>query len=93
MIFLSAGGLTPLKTGIVLRRELALMTILTIVGSALGAAALLRIPVRALQLVAIAMIVVAMFSLSNRNLRVRREAKEAVTKLADSGLLTIQKVL
>jgi uncharacterized membrane protein YfcA len=70
LIFLSAGGLTPFwKRGISLRRELPLMTILTIAGSVVGALLLLNAPMRGLQLaIAVAMIAVAVFSLVKRDM-------------------------
>ena len=53
----------------VLRRELPLMTILTIAGSIAGAFLLLKAPMRWLQLViAVAMIAVAVFSLVKRDI-------------------------
>jgi uncharacterized membrane protein YfcA len=70
LIFLSAGGLAPFwKGGMVLRRELPLMTILTIGGSVVGALLLMKAPMGWLQLViAVAMIAVAVFSLVKRDL-------------------------
>jgi uncharacterized membrane protein YfcA len=45
LIFLSAGGFTPFrKSGMVLRRELPLMAILTIGGSVVGALLLVKAP-------------------------------------------------
>lgn len=75
LIFLSAGGLTPFrKRGLVLRRELPLMTILTIGGSVVGALLLTRVPIRSLQLViAAAMIAVAIFSLVKRDMGTTRD--------------------
>lgn len=70
LIFLSAGWLAPFwKSGIVVRRELPLITLLTIVGSAAGALLLVRVPIRWLPLViALAMIAVALFSLVKKDL-------------------------
>jgi uncharacterized protein len=75
LIFLSVGGLTPfLKGGMVLRRELPQMTILTIGGSVVGALLLVRVPIRSLQLViAVAMIAVAVFSLIKRDMGMTRD--------------------
>jgi uncharacterized protein len=72
LIFLYAGGLTPLwKSGSLPRRHLPSTTVLTIVGSIMGALLLTTVPVRSLQLViAIAMIAVAVFSLVKRDLGV-----------------------
>src|ERR1035438_3408984 len=69
LIFMSLGGsLSFARTGVIERRLLPASIVLTLVGSALGAILLLRIPVRALQLtIAIAMIAVAVFSLANKN--------------------------
>ncbi|MGA8622145.1 MAG: sulfite exporter TauE/SafE family protein [Candidatus Sulfotelmatobacter sp.] len=69
LIFMSLGGSVPFaRTGVIERRLLPASIVLTLVGSALGALLLLRIPVRALQLtIAIAMIAVAVFSLANKN--------------------------
>jgi len=79
LIFLSAGGLTPFwKSGIVLRRELPLMTLLTIGGSIVGALLLVRVPIRWLQLViAVAMVAVAVFSLVKRDLGMTRNESPA----------------
>ena len=70
LIFLSAGGLTPLwKSGNLPRRKLPMTTILTIVGSTVGALLLTSVPERSLRLViAVAMIAVAVFSLLSRDL-------------------------
>lgn len=75
LIFLSAGGLTPFrKSGMVLRRELPFMTVLTIGGSVAGALLLTRVPIRSLQLViAAAMIAVAVFYLVRRDMGMTRE--------------------
>lgn len=79
LIFLSTGGLIPFwKSGTVLRRDLPLMTILTIGGSILGALLLVRVPVRSLQLViAVAMIAVAVFSLVKRDMGTTRNETSA----------------
>jgi uncharacterized membrane protein YfcA len=65
-IFMSLGGSLPFARKGALERSLLPVSIaLTLVGSALGALLLLRIPVRALQLtIAIAMITVAICSLA-----------------------------
>ena len=64
LIFMSLGGSLPFaQKGVLSLRFLPLALVLTVVGSALGALLLLRVPVRTLQLViAVAMIVVALFS-------------------------------
>lgn len=69
LIFMSLGGSLPFaRKGVVKRRVLPLSIALTLVGSALGALLLLRVPVRALQLtIAIAMIAVAVISLVRKN--------------------------
>jgi len=69
LIFMSVGGSLPFaREGIVERRLLPLAVILTLIGSAIGALLLLRVPVWALQLtIAIAMIAVAVFSLARRD--------------------------
>jgi uncharacterized membrane protein YfcA len=78
LIFLSAGGLTPFWRSGVLRRELPLMTILTIGGSVVGALLLLKAPMRWLQLViAVAMIAVAVFSLAKRDMGTTRNTSAA----------------
>jgi uncharacterized protein len=61
LIFMSLGGSVPFaQRGVIKRRVLPVSIPLTVVGSALGALLLLRIPVRALQVtIAIAMIAVA----------------------------------
>jgi uncharacterized protein len=65
LIFMSVGGSLPFaRKGIIERRLLPVSIVLTLVGSAIGALLLLRVPVRALQLtIAVAMIAVAVFSL------------------------------
>jgi uncharacterized protein len=69
LIFMSLGGSLPFaREGVIERRLLPVSIVLTLVGSALGALLLLRIPVRALQLtIAIAMIAVAIFSLAKKD--------------------------
>lgn len=92
LVFLSAGGLTPFRnSGMVLRRELTLMTILTIGGSVLGALLLVKIPIRYLQLViAAAMVAVAVFSLQKRDLGIaRRDAPIAATDAMVGYTLTL----
>jgi uncharacterized membrane protein YfcA len=66
LIFMSLGGSLPFaRRGMFERRLLPACILLTVIGSALGALLLLRVPVRALQLtIAIAMIAVAVFSLA-----------------------------
>jgi len=62
------GSLSFIGKGVINRTRLPLSVALTIFGSALGALLLLKIPLRALQLViAIAMIAIALFSLLNRS--------------------------
>jgi len=65
LVFLSVGGsLSFNRKGVIERRVLPLGIILTVVGSAVGAFLLLRIPTRALQLtIAVAMMAIAVFSL------------------------------
>jgi uncharacterized protein len=65
LIFMSLGGSLPFaRKGVLKRSLLPASIVLTLVGSALGALLLLRIPVRVLQLtIAIAMIAVALLSL------------------------------
>jgi uncharacterized membrane protein YfcA len=69
LIFMSLGGSLPFAGMGVLKRSLLPVSIaLTLVGSALGALLLLRIPVRLLQLtIVIAMIAVAIFSLGKKD--------------------------
>jgi uncharacterized membrane protein YfcA len=87
LIFLSAGGLAPFwKSGMVLRRELPLMTILTIAGSVAGALLLLKVPMRGLQLtIAVAMIAVAVFSLVKRDMGTTRNKSPVSPKKAILG--------
>jgi uncharacterized membrane protein YfcA len=68
LIFMSAGGSLPFaQKGVIERRLLPMSIILTLVGSAIGALLLLRIPTGALQLtIAVAMIAVAVFSLAKQ---------------------------
>jgi uncharacterized protein len=67
--FMSVGGSLPFaRTGILQRRLLPISVVLTLLGSAIGAVLLLRVPVKALQLtIAIAMIAVAVFTLAKKN--------------------------
>jgi uncharacterized protein len=69
LIFLSAGGLVPFwKHGFALRRELPLVAALTIGGSIVGALLLTKVPMRSLQLlISAAMIVIAVLSLIRRD--------------------------
>src|ERR1700685_3256296 len=69
LIFMSLGGSLPFaRKGVIERRLLPVSIVLTLVGSALGALLLLRIPMRVLQLtIAIAMIAVAVFSLAKKD--------------------------
>jgi uncharacterized membrane protein YfcA len=69
LIFMSLGGSLPFaREGVLARRVLPISITLTIMGSAIGALLLLRVPVRALELtIAIAMIAVAIFSLAKRD--------------------------
>jgi uncharacterized membrane protein YfcA len=69
LIFMSLGGSLPFaRKGVLKRSLLPASIVLTLVGSALGALLLLRIPVRVLQLtIAIALIAVAVFSLAKKD--------------------------
>jgi uncharacterized membrane protein YfcA len=69
LVFMSVGGSLPfVRTGVLQRRLLPVTVVLTLLGSAVGALLLLRVPVGALQLtIAIAMIAVAGFSLVRRD--------------------------
>jgi uncharacterized membrane protein YfcA len=69
LIFMSLGGSLPFaRKGVVARRVLPLSIALTMVGSAIGAVLLLRVPARALQLtIALAMIAVTAFSLAKKD--------------------------
>jgi uncharacterized membrane protein YfcA len=69
LIFMSLGGSLPFaRKGVLARHILPISITLTVIGSALGALLLLSVPVRALRLtIAIAMITVAVFSLTRKN--------------------------
>jgi uncharacterized membrane protein YfcA len=69
LVFMSLGGSLPFaRRGMLERRLLPACVILTVIGSALGALLLLRVPLRALQLtIAVAMIAVAVFSLARND--------------------------
>lgn len=69
LIFMSVGGSLPFaRKGVLERRLLPLSIVLTLIGSAIGAVLLLRVPVGTLQLtIAVAMIAVAVFSLVKRD--------------------------
>jgi uncharacterized protein len=89
LIFLSAGGLTPfLKSGMALRRELPLMTALTIGGSVAGALLLTDVPIHSLQLViAVAMIAVALISLMKPDMGLTRNDAPTATSPAIMGYI------
>jgi hypothetical protein len=73
---MSLGGSLPFaREGVLARRVLPMSIILTLIGSALGALLLLRVPMKALQFtIAVAMIAVAVFSLFfKKNGSVERE--------------------
>ena len=92
LIFLSAGGLMPFwKNGMVLRRELPLMAILTIAGSVVGALLLTKVPIRSLQLViAVAMIAVGVFTFVKRDMgMVRRDAPTGMAHAMIGYALTL----
>lgn len=92
LVFLSAGGLAPFfKNRMVLRRELPLMTILTIGGSVVGALLLTRVPIHSLRLViAIAMIAVAVFSLVKPEMGITStDAPIATTQATIGYMLTL----
>jgi uncharacterized membrane protein YfcA len=69
LIFLSLGGTVPfLKDQLIGRRRLPALIGLTVLGSNLGAVLLLIVPAKAMPLIiALAMLVVAVFSLGNSN--------------------------
>ena len=69
LVFLSLGGTAPfLRGGLIPRKRLPALVGLTLVGSVLGALLLLLVPATAVPLVvALAMIVVAVFTLAKRN--------------------------
>jgi uncharacterized protein len=69
LIFLSLGGTMPfLKGSIIPRQRLPALIFLTLIGSNLGALLLVEVPANAMPvIVALAMIVVAAFSLTNKN--------------------------
>jgi uncharacterized membrane protein YfcA len=69
LVFLSLGGTVPfLRGGVILRKRLPALAGLTLVGSVLGALLLLLVPAKAMPLVvAVAMIVVVVFTLAKRD--------------------------
>jgi uncharacterized protein len=69
LVFLSLGGTFPfLKDQLIPRKRLASLVYMTLIGSILGALLLLSVPSKAMPLVvAVAMIVVAVFSLAKSN--------------------------
>jgi len=87
LIFLSAGGFTSFwKTAMVLRRELPLMTTLTVGGSVVGALLLTKVPIRFLQVViAFAMIAVAVFSVVKRDIGMTRNQTPILMRRAFVG--------
>ena len=74
LTFMSVGGSLPfVHANVIKPKKLPALALITIVGSALGALLLLRVPVRALQIViAVAMIGVGLFSLVNKNFGEKR---------------------
>jgi uncharacterized protein len=80
LVFLSLGAsLSFIGRSVIVRGLLPLSTVLTVVGSAVGALLLLDIPTRALQLtIAVAMIAIAIFSLFRHN---SHAAQHPVTSL------------
>jgi uncharacterized protein len=72
LVFLSLGGAVPfLNSGHIPRRRLPALACLTLVGSVLGALLLLVVPARAIPMVvAVAMIMVVVFTLAKSNGRV-----------------------
>lgn len=85
LTFLSAGGALPfLRSGTVPRERLPVLITLTLISSTLGALLLLITPAKSIPLiVAIAMIVVAVFSLAKRNAGISK----ASTPLSPSSRL------
>ena len=86
LTFMSVGGSLPFMHAKVIKpKKLPALALITIVGSALGALLLLRVPVRALQIViALAMIGVGLFSLVNKNFGENRR-EPAFFRTAASG--------
>jgi uncharacterized protein len=74
LTFMSVGGSLPfMHANVIKPKKLLALALITIAGSALGALLLLRVPVRALQIViALAMIGVGLFSLANGSLGEKR---------------------
>jgi uncharacterized membrane protein YfcA len=70
LTFMSVGGSLPfVSKGVIIRRHLLPAIALTVVGSSLGAWALIAVPLRPLQwVIAVAMLAVAAFSILNRNM-------------------------
>lgn len=81
LIFMSVGGSLPfMRARSIKAQRLPILALITLVGSALGALLLLRVPMRPLQaVIAVAMIGVGLFSLLNRNLgeKTREEASSS----------------
>ncbi|HEX6805108.1 MAG TPA: sulfite exporter TauE/SafE family protein [Terriglobales bacterium] len=82
LTFMSVGGALPfLRKKIVSRDRLAAFIVLTLAGSALGAALMLRVPITALQIIiACAMVAVALFSIFHPEQG--REAQGRVSTMA-----------
>ncbi|HZP64380.1 MAG TPA: sulfite exporter TauE/SafE family protein [Terriglobales bacterium] len=84
LTFMSIGGSLPFVHANIIRpKRLPTLALITVFGSALGALLLLRVPVRALQIViAVAMIGVGLFSLVNKKFgETRGEAASSKTML------------
>jgi uncharacterized protein len=77
LLFMSIGGSFPLvRKGLLVPRRLPILIAVTIVGSALGGVLVLQVPVPAFKLIiAIAMIVVAIFSLRKQSTSLVSESK------------------
>jgi uncharacterized membrane protein YfcA len=91
LIFLSLGGTVPfLKGRNIPRQRLPALISLTLIGSILGALLLLAVPAKAMPvIVAAAMIVVAVFSLANRDAGVSPVVRQpsGVSHLAGYGVV------
>jgi uncharacterized membrane protein YfcA len=76
LVFLSLGGTVPfLKSEFIPRKRLPTLVCLTLIGSILGALLLLLVPAKAMpSVVAVAMIVVAVFALTKSNTSVEPDA-------------------
>lgn len=83
LIFMSVGGTIPfLKGDLLKRKDLSLLSVLTVIGSILGALLVIVIPSKTMPLlISVFMICVLIFSITNHNKGVEKKEKPSPTSL------------